>query len=84
MIDELVALYNTGEDTPALSREYGISKTGLCELPLAEGLSLRRHVVTPEDVERAVQLYERRLTITQVVGQLWRLRHLHKLYQEYG
>lgn len=67
VIEELVARYIAGEDTPALSREYGISKTGLRELLQAEGVSMRRQAITPEDAERAVRLYERGLTITQVV-----------------
>ena len=66
-IEELVARYKSGEDTPALSREYGISKTGLRELLLAKGVTLRRQPVTPGDAERAVRLYEGGLTIQQVV-----------------
>lgn len=62
-----MARYNAGEATPALSRAYGISKTGLRELLQAEGVSMRRQAITPEDAERAVQLYENGLTIKQVV-----------------
>jgi AraC-like DNA-binding protein len=69
-IQELVARYNTGEDTPALSQEYGISKTGLGEVLLAEGVAFRRQAITTEDTERAVQLYESGLTIKQVVAQV--------------
>lgn len=69
-IAELVARYNAGEDTPALSREYGISKTGLCDLLQAEGVAMRGQAITLEDTERAVQLYEKGLTITQVVEQV--------------
>lgn len=69
-IEEIVARYNAGEETPALSREYGISKSGLCQLLQAEGVSFRRQAITPEDAERAVQLYESGLTIKQVVGQV--------------
>jgi len=70
VIDGLVARYNAGEDTPALSREYGISKTGLLQLLRAEGVCFRRHAISPEDVERVVRLYESGMTITQVMGQV--------------
>jgi lambda repressor-like predicted transcriptional regulator len=69
-IDELVARYNAGEQTPALSREYGISKTGLRQVLLAEGVRFRMQPITPEDAGRAVQLYERGMTIRQVVEQV--------------
>ena len=70
VIAELVARYNTGEGTLALSREYGISKTGLRELLQAEGVSMRKQAITPEDVEKAVRLYERGLTVVQVVKEV--------------
>lgn len=69
-IAELVARYNGGEHTPALSREYGISKTGLLLLFRAEGVSLRRRAMTPQDAERAVRLYESGLTVDEVVEQI--------------
>lgn len=69
-IEELVTRYTAGEETPALSREIGISASGLRDLLRAEGVSLRGHAITPEDAERAVQLYEQGLTITQVVAQI--------------
>ena len=62
-----MARYNAGEKTPALSREYGISKTGLLQLFQTEGVSLRRRAMTPKDAERAVRLYEGGSTIKQVV-----------------
>ncbi len=69
-INELVARYTGGEKTPALSREFGISESGLRDLLRAEGVTLRGHAITPEDVEQAVHLYERGLTITQVVAHI--------------
>lgn len=69
-IEELVARYNAGEDTPALSQAYSISRGGLRKLLLAEGVSFRQQPMTPEDIERAIHLYERGLSITQVVGQV--------------
>lgn len=69
-IAEIVARYTAGETAPAPSREYGISKAGLRELLLAEGVTFRKQPIAPEDAERAVLLYERGLTIEQVVGQV--------------
>jgi transposase-like protein len=69
-IEELVARYTAGEKTPALSRECGISGSGLRDLLRAEGVSLRGHAITPEDAERAVHLYGRGMTIKQVVAQI--------------
>lgn len=66
----MVARYNGGEDTPALSRAYGISRGGLRKLLLAEGVSFRKQPMTSEDAERAVRLYERGLTIDEVVEQV--------------
>lgn len=70
VIEELVARYNAGEVTPALSREYGISKTGLLQLFQSEGVLLRRQAITSGDAETAVRLYESGLTIKQVVRQV--------------
>jgi AraC-like DNA-binding protein len=69
-IDELIARYTAGEETPALSREFGISASGLRDLLRAEGVSLRGHAMTVQDAERALHLYERGLTITQVVSHI--------------
>jgi AraC-like DNA-binding protein len=59
-----------GEETPALSQEFGISGSGLRDLLRAEGVSLRGHAITSEDAERAVRLYESGLSITRVVAQV--------------
>lgn len=59
-----------GEETPALSREFGISASGLRDLLRAAGVSLRGHAITFEDAEKAVHLYESGLTITQVVSHI--------------
>jgi hypothetical protein len=69
-IEELVARYNAGEDTPALSRAYGISRGGLRKLLLARGVSFRKQSMTPVDAKRVVQVYECGLTIDQVVEQV--------------
>lgn len=69
-VKELVNRYNAGEDTPALSGEFGISRTGLRQLLLAEGVSFRRQSVTAEDADRAVRLYESGLTIKEVVEEV--------------
>lgn len=69
-IDELVTRYNAGETIRALSREYGVSRSGLRQLLRGEGVPLREQGITPEDAERAVRLYESGLTIRQVVEQV--------------
>lgn len=64
-IQELVQRYNVDEYTTDLSREYGISKSGLLRLLRDEGVKLRKQPITPEDESRTVLLYESGLTITQ-------------------
>lgn len=54
----------------ALSRKDGISRSGLCQLLLDEGVVLRKLSITPDDAVLAVQLYERGLTIRQVMDQV--------------
>lgn len=58
VIEELVARFCAGDETPALSREHGASKTGLLRLLRAEGVPVRKQAITIDDAERAVQLYE--------------------------
>jgi AraC-like DNA-binding protein len=70
VVDELIARYMAGEETPALSQEFGISASGFRDLLRAKGVSLRGHAITPEDAERAVRLYARGLTIIQVAAQI--------------
>jgi AraC-like DNA-binding protein len=70
VVVELVARYAAGDETPAVSREVGISASGLRDLLRAERVSLRGHEITAEDAEAAMQLYQRGLTITQVVARI--------------
>jgi AraC-like DNA-binding protein len=69
-IEELATRYAAGEKILALSREFGISDTGLRQLLLAEGVSLRGHAMTVQDAEKAVQLHEHGLTVRQMVEQI--------------
>lgn len=69
-IDELVTRYIAGETIRALSRGYGVSRSGLRQLLRGEGVTVREQGITPEDAERAVRLYESGLTIRQVVEQV--------------
>ena len=62
-----MARYTAGESIRALSREHGVSRGGLCQLLQSEGVALRGQGIALEDMERAVQLYEKGLTIRQVV-----------------
>lgn len=67
---DLVARYIAGEDTPALSREYGISKCGLLHLLRKEGVTMRKQAIAPRDAERAARLYTSGLSITEVVERI--------------
>lgn len=69
-IEELVVRYTAGEKTLALSREFGISDSGLRQLLRADGVTLRGHAMTVQDAETAVHLYGRGMTIKQVVAQI--------------
>jgi AraC-like DNA-binding protein len=69
-IEELAVRYNAGEDTPELSRAFGISRGGLRKLLLAQGVSFRKQPMTRDDAERAIRLYQRGLTINEVVDQV--------------
>jgi hypothetical protein len=67
---DLVARYIAGEGTPALSREYGISKCALLHLLRKGGVTMRKQAMTPWDAKRAARLYERGLSITEVVERI--------------
>lgn len=69
-IKELVKQYTTGETIRALSREYGVSRSGLCLLLRSQGVALREQGIGPEDAENAARLYESGLTIRQVADQV--------------
>lgn len=65
-IEELVTRYTGGDSIRALSREYGVSRSGLCGLLQKEDVTLREQGVSREGVENAVRLYKSGLTIRQV------------------
>lgn len=69
-IEQLVARYTAGETIRGLSREYSVSRSGLCQLLQDEGVALREQGITPDDAENAVRLYESGLTIKQVVAHI--------------
>lgn len=70
-VKELVARYTAGESIRALSMEHGVSRSGLCQLLLGEGVVLRRlQGITLENTNKVVRLYESGLTIRQVVAQV--------------
>lgn len=80
MIEELVTRYTAGETVRALSREYGVSRSWLCQLLQSEGVALREQGITPEDAEMAIGLYESGLTIRQVVDK----STIHRLLKVMG
>jgi hypothetical protein len=68
-IEELKRRYRAGEHTPALSREYSISKSSLISLLRSEGVTLRRRPLATADTMRAIELYDQGLTINRVAKQ---------------
>jgi AraC-like DNA-binding protein len=84
-IEDLVARYTAGEKTPALSRAFGISESGVRDLLRADEVTLRGHAMTSEDAEQAVLLYARGLTITAVVAQIgYSHGTIRKVLSEHG
>lgn len=69
-IVEVVQRYQAGQHTTALSKEYGISKSGLISLLRSEGVTLRRRPLSKAATERAVRLYKHGLTIQQVADRV--------------
>lgn len=67
---DLVARYRAGEDTPALSREYGISKCGLIHLLRQDGVAMRKQAMTSVDAKQAALLYESDMSIAEIVEQI--------------
>lgn len=69
-IEYRVARYSAGAAIRTLRQEYGVLRSGLRHLLLAEGVALRVQCITPEDAEEAVRLYELGLTIRQMVDRV--------------
>lgn len=65
--EALVARHQAGESIKALSREFGISESGLRDLLVAEEVLFSKQPMAPEEIDSAVQLYESGLPVTQVV-----------------
>lgn len=69
-IEEIVSRYKAGDNTPALCRAYGISKGGILQLLRDEGVVMRKQPITPDDAQRAAQLYEGGNSITEIVDRI--------------
>lgn len=67
---ELARRYETGEHTTTLSKEYGISKSGLISLLRSEGVALRRRPLSKGATERSIKLYEEGHPIRQVADRV--------------
>lgn len=65
---ELARRYEAGEHTTALSKEYGVSRSGLISLLRSEGVALRRRPRFA--TQRSIQLYEEGHTIRQVADRV--------------
>jgi lambda repressor-like predicted transcriptional regulator len=73
-VSELARRYRGGESSTALSREYGVSKSGLIQLLRTEGVEMRKQYITPDATEMAIRLYESGLSTRKVskeVGYAW-------------
>lgn len=71
MAREAIALrHKAGEAIKALSKDFGVSESALRDLLLTAGVEFRKHPITPEDIDLAVELYESGLTVTQIVKRL--------------
>jgi len=69
-LDELVARYLAGLPTPQLCREYHLGKSTVLRLLRDRGVQMRRQGLSPEQLPRAVQLYESGWSLVRVAGQL--------------
>ena len=65
-VAQLVKRYEAGEHTPALSREFGISRSRLCTLLRSEGVTLRRRPIDGDSSKRAANLYVQGASIQDV------------------
>lgn len=67
----LVERYEAGEHTPALSQEFGISRSSLCNLLRSEGVTLRPRPMEVDTRRLAVNLYAQGCSVrrlAKVVG----------------
>lgn len=57
VLDEIVAMYLTGQPSAALAREFGVSKQLVLSLLHSRGVELRRRGLSPGQVDEAIALY---------------------------
>lgn len=69
-IQEIAARYSAGATIRALSLEYDVSRSGLRQLLLGEGVELRRQSTISEDSDHAIKLDESGLTIREVATKI--------------
>ena len=62
--------YKAGDGTPALCRDFGISKGGILQLLRNEGVELRKQAITSADAKQAARLYEGGVSITEIVERI--------------
>lgn len=68
--ETIVMRRKKGEAIKALSKEFGLSESALRDMLVTAGVEFRKHPITPEDIDLAVQSYESGLTVKQVVKQV--------------
>lgn len=70
MMGDIVRRYQAGEPTTTLSKDFGVSRSGIASLLRKEGVALRGQAMTQEAIDRAVALYRQGLTIRQVADKV--------------
>lgn len=84
-IETIVSRRKSGEKMRVLCEEYGISESSLSDLIVQAKAPVRTTPITPEDIDKAVKLYESGLTVKQVVGQLgYSIRTIRRVLHQRG
>ena len=69
-VAEMVGLYESGVGTPALCKQFGISKPSVLELLHDRGVQMRRQPLTKAQRTRAVAPYEEGFAIKPIAAEL--------------
>lgn len=69
-IDEIVRRYESGQGTPKLCEEFGISKPSMLDLLHERGVQMRRQSLSVAQRARVVQLYEQGVAIKPIAEKL--------------
>jgi len=67
----ILVRHKAGETVKALSKQFAISESALRDLLVTADVEFRKHPITHEDIDLAVQLYQSGLTVKQIVNRLY-------------